>query len=496
LEIGFISSKLKIQCCGLFSLVFILFGGYVTARIRQKQSNAEIDLRKSENICKKLSESTQSILWEYNIVNDTWDYVAPQVKEVMGYRPDEFINHQFWIERLHPNDKEFALTQYNSFTQLGEKYTLEYLFRKKDNSYIWLRDEVNVEMDNGKPIKLNGIFSDITESKLAENTIKESEEKFRLTFMTSPDSISISRLSDGLFLEVNAGFTEITGYTIEDVIGKTFEEINIWVNQNDRKQLAIGLEKFGRVSNLETKFKKKDGTVIHVLMSAGIIDIDGVPHIISITRDFEEIYKAQIEIQKLSQAVDQNPISVVITNLDGNIEYINPYFSVVTGYEFEDAIGQNPRFLNSGKQPPKFYKEMWNTISNGNTWKGEFHNKKKNGELYWEEAIITPIKYEKGNTINYCALKTDVTEKKKIAEELSSYKVHLESLVEERTKELSKSEETFRALSENSNDIIARFDKSFRYLYVSPSIEKNTRIQPNKFIGKTDRELGFQNKKR
>ncbi len=139
-------------------------------------------------------------------------------------------------------------------------------------------------------------------------------------------------------------------------------------------------------------------------------------------QEFSKTEKAQREREKqliiLTRAVEQSPASIVITNTDGDIEYVNPKFTKVTGYTENEAIGENPRVLKSGKQGESFYKELWQTITAGQNWRGEFHNKKKNSDTYWEEAIISPILDEKGDVTHYLAVKEDITEQKRAKEEL------------------------------------------------------------------------------
>jgi PAS domain S-box-containing protein len=130
--------------------------------------------------------------------------------------------------------------------------------------------------------------------------------------------------------------------------------------------------------------------------------------------DVTERKQAEEELKKLSQALEQSPASVVITDLKGTIEYVNPKFCQVTGYTFEEAIGQNPRILKSEHTPPRVHRELWKTIKAGREWRGEFQNKKKNGELYWESAIISPLKSADGTTAYYLAVKEDVTEQKEM----------------------------------------------------------------------------------
>ena len=144
-----------------------------------------------------------------------------------------------------------------------------------------------------------------------------------------------------------------------------------------------------------------------------------------------EINRLQDEtnILRLSMAVEQSPASVVITDTTGNIEYINPKFSAVTGYNQDEAIGRNPRILKSGAHGPDFYTSLWNTISRGGVWRGEFMNLKKSGEAYWESASISPIKDASGQIINFVAVKEDITEKKAFQQALIKQKEFVETVL-------------------------------------------------------------------
>lgn len=123
-------------------------------------------------------------------------------------------------------------------------------------------------------------------------------------------------------------------------------------------------------------------------------------------------------LRKLSQAIEQSPVSVMITDLSGIIEYVNPEFTRVTGYQPEEVIGKNPRMLNSGETPSYQYKDMWNAITNGRSWSGELYNKKKNGELFWESMTVSPIKDKQGKSTHYLAIKEDITLRRDYEERL------------------------------------------------------------------------------
>jgi len=133
---------------------------------------------------------------------------------------------------------------------------------------------------------------------------------------------------------------------------------------------------------------------------------------LNMEREIAERKQVEDELRKLSRAVEQSPVSIVITDLNGMIEYVNPKFTDATGYSFAEAVGKNPRILRSGKQTLEFYRDLWGTITSGKEWRGEFHNKKKSGELFWEYASISPVVNEHGEATNFIAVKEDVTQRK------------------------------------------------------------------------------------
>ena len=144
----------------------------------------------------------------------------------------------------------------------------------------------------------------------------------------------------------------------------------------------------------------------------------------------EKIRCRTIELQKFSHALEQSPMSVIITDIDGNIEYVNAYFKHISGYSPEEVIGKNPRILKSEQTPPETYKELWKTIVSGVSWHGEFINKKKNGDFYTEAVVITPIRNETGSITHFVAVKEDITDLQKSQEALSNQLSFINYLVD------------------------------------------------------------------
>ncbi len=268
-------------------------------KLLKEKQQVEDELKKSEEKFRQLAETTEAIFWEYDLVNDRWDYVAPQVTRMLGYAPEEWTNFQFWTDRLHETDREWVLRYCIKKRQTGKTHTFDYRFLKKDGGMVWLRDFVSVEMEGAHPIRMRGLMIDIT----------------------------------------------------------------------DRK-------------------------------------------------------KTELDLQKLSLAVKQSPATVVITDLLGAIEYVNPKFTRITGYTLDEVRGLNPRILQSGNMPAEVYRSLWETISQGEEWHGELENKRKDGSLFWELASISPVRDQAGNITHFIGVKEDITERKRYEERLQYMATH------------------------------------------------------------------------
>jgi two-component system, cell cycle sensor histidine kinase and response regulator CckA len=347
---------------------------------------------------------------KYLMVNQT-------LSEIFGYPIEELLGTAF-TDITHPEDAEKSRTIFREVLD-GKGKCIRFAKRyiHKDGHIIWAEvSSATVYNTAGSPLYFVTHTSDITERKRSEEALRNSEEKFRKAFMTSPDSININRLGDGSFVSINQGFTRIMGYTEEETRGKTSIEINIWVDLDDRNRLLAGLKKDGVVENLVARFRSKTGEIKEGMMSASIIELDGVQYILSITRDITERKRAE-ETLRLRESY----LSAIIENQRGLLwlKDQNGRFLAVNN-KFANACGlDNPEFVVSKTDLDVWPRELAERyIADDNK---VIQSKKQytveepisdKGDIHWFETFKTPIIDNQGRVIGTTGYSHDITERK------------------------------------------------------------------------------------
>ncbi len=265
------------------------------------------------------------------------------------------------------------------------------------------------------------------------------------------------------FIYASPAFEQITGLGADEVRGRHFSEI-LSPEDRDRAERLFRGDYAGPI-RLDVAVMKKDGpepgflAVIRRSVHAGAVRSVGI-----IGRGNAGLAEAEEKIRMFTIAVEQSPSTVVITDRNGIIEYVNPKFTSLTGYMLNEARGQNPRILKSGEQPDAFYRDMWLAISSGREWRGEFHNIKKNGESYWEFASISPIMNGKGEITHYIAIKEDITERKKTEEALRVSEEKLRNKNSQMERDLLHAQAVVGSLLPFSPPKSERLKVDFRYI--------------------------------
>ncbi len=269
-----------------------------------------------------------------------------------------------------------------------------------------------------------GIVNDISERRQAEEALRVSEEKYRRLVTEISDGVcEIDR--DGRFTFVNDAMARIHGYdSVDHLKGATlFDMVAPEALAESSARFAASMSTGQFSEELEIPIVRRDGSrgVISVRPTL-IYEGDTIVGSRAVVRDITEAQRAQEELRKLSRAIDASPASVVITDSHGKLEYVNPAFRTLTGYSKEEVLGNNPRLLKSGVQTPELYRELWETITTGKKWHGQLCNKKKNGELFWEDTFISPVADRSGAPSHYVGVKIDITRRKQVEAELRDAK--------------------------------------------------------------------------
>ncbi|MBN2236285.1 MAG: PAS domain S-box protein, partial [Bacteroidales bacterium] len=378
-------------------------------------TQAEEKLKENETKFRSIIHSSPNGIYLYELNSKgrlIFSGSNPSADRIIGIK-HELLSGKT-IEEAFPNLANTFVPDLYAKVAKGEKpstnFEIEYT---DDNAKGYFEVSVYQTIENAVAVE----FSDISERKHAENLIKQSEEKYRTLIDFAPDAF-FQGDADGNFIKVNQKAAELTGYSTEELLkmnmSQLFSQTELSTNPL-RYDLLLKGETVINERNINCKYGKN----VLVEMNSRLLP-DGTLQ--SFMRDITERIKTQDQLRTLTLAINQSPNSIVITNKKAEIEYINPVIEKLSGYKKEELIGKNPRIFASGKTSKQEYKVLWDTITSGNVWQGEFQNKKKNGELFWESAVISPVFDSKGKITHYLAVREDINKQKKMTQELIAAK--------------------------------------------------------------------------
>ena len=341
---------------------------------------------------------------------------------------------------LEPPGRDIFLARYRAIFASPEGKTLEARIKVKGGELLDLRFTARPELaqPDGPTARLLVAVADITAEKRAERTLQEAQEKI-LRFNTSLEALVRARTAElalrdaamraaanaiaiidvqGVFQWVNPAFGRLTGHGPEEAPGQRVSILNSGRQTPAFFQTLWTTVLAGQVWKGELINRRKDGT--EYLESQTITPVPdgqgGISNFIAVKQDVTERKATERRLAMLSQVVEQAPSTVVITDRNGKIEYVNPHFTTLTGYAPEEVLGRNPRVLKSGLTPPAVFRELWSTILEGRVWRGELANRRKSGELFWEKITISPVLDPAGSISHFVAHTEDITRQRHLEE--------------------------------------------------------------------------------
>ncbi len=345
-------------------------------------------------------------------------YYNPKTEEFFGYTADEVIGKT--VMQVHTKEKvdhtrfDHAIENVKKYGE--HRYSVE---QQLESGTRYLESRVSGIYDDVGELEGFALFTqDVTGRKKADAAIVASEKRYRDLYENSPlgyQSLDV----DGCFVEINQTLCQMLGYERNEIIGGWFGDFLTSESKNTFSRNFPRFKERGEVHHVPFDMIKKDGGIVSILIEGSIgYDDDGsFKQTHCVIADVTERKKAEAKIRILSSSVEQAQESILITNREGVIEYINPAFSTITGYSEEEAIGQNPSILQSGKQDRQFYKQMWQAISNGSAWQGRVIDRKKDGSFYPAMLTISPIRSDSGDISHFVGVQQDLSDYESLEEQ-------------------------------------------------------------------------------
>ena len=378
-------------------------------------------LDRSQQRFRQILKNAPDVAWTSDLQGQTL-YISPKVEAVLGYSKEEFCSgQQLRLGRIHPADFGRVYQAYELLFKNRSNLDVEYRFRHKNGKWIWVQDRATTTHEEDGVLYADGFLCDITERKEAE-----AELQFQTAFLEAQANSTI----DGILVVDPAGRTLLRNQRFAEIFQLPKE---LQANREEggtmryaaalMKNPELFLSRVGYLYQHPSETARDELELINGIFldrySSPVVDKNGVYYgRIWTFRDITESKRNEDELQQLFLAVEQSPVSVIITDPEGKIGYVNRKFTECSGYTREEVVGRNPSILKSGQTSPEMYQDLWSTLKQGKVWSGELSNKKKNGEMFWEAASITPITGAKGEITHFLAVKEDITGRRRAERDL------------------------------------------------------------------------------
>jgi two-component system, sensor histidine kinase and response regulator len=390
---------------------------------------------------------------------------SPTHNEIFGIEPGEQLDTEGWRQLIHPDDRT-RMSNYSRdhVFRGGQPFDAEYrLIRRNDGQERWIHTVGQLVFDSGGRVsRLFGTSQDITERKQFEQRLSQSEAELKeAQAIANLGSWRLDILADEL--NWSEEVYKIFGLPANYALRMT--DLVEHVHPADRARVMTEWQAALAGAGYDSEHRIVVEQQVRWVRERAHVRFDHAGRAIfavGTVQDISERHLVEEQLTKLSLAIEQSPHSIVITNTKADIEYVNEAFVHNTGYSREEAIGANPRVLQSEETPKETYIDMWTTLGEGRTWRGEFINQRRDGSIFTEFAIISPVRQQDGTITHYLAIKEDITEKKRNQRELESYRHHLETLVAERTEQLIQAKDDAESASRAKSAFLANISHEIR----------------------------------
>lgn len=382
--------------------------------------NAELKLIESESRLQEAQNYAQIAHWSLlsDVRTAEW---SDQIYTIFGLSPNVKPGPETLCKIVHKNDFPAFVESVKKSFATGNEHHVEYrIIRPNDSEERWIECRGRPVLDkNGKIEKISGFIQDITERKLTEQTIRQNEERYGKIFEGALTEIFIFDAETYHFIKVNHGACENTGYTDEELGHLTPLDLKPNFSADQFNSLVDPLRTGTKdIIQFETVHLRKNGTLYNVEVHLQLTKFLNKTAFVAIILDITDRKKSEEKHKLSSRVFNDTHEGIIVTDANRNIVDVNPAFCMITGYNRNEVIGQNPRILSSGKQSPEFYLDMWKHLKEQGHWQGEIWNRTKSGKLYAELLTISILKDDTGNIVNYVGVFTDITSSKEQQEQL------------------------------------------------------------------------------
>lgn len=384
---------------------------------RDQISEQLIDNNRSLNLALNTAEL---LFFDQNLITKSIYWSDPRNQLLVDLSKKNNGHFEEFHQYVHPDDLDPLTEIIDIAIQSKESIQKDLRIINTNNSIKWVHFVCQyIYNKTGTPIRVIGVVKDITMEKRTEESLAESEYRFRTILENAPDGIFVN--THDSFAYINPKMISLLHAKDEtELLGTSvMERVSPEYRDAVKSRIEFQKETGNNAKMMEQEYLRMDGSKIAVTTTAAPIKYQGIDSILVFVHDLSNQKKTEAQIKKLSLAVEQSPVSIIIADLKGTVEYVNPKFSELTGYSLHEIVGKNPRVLKSDFTSDEEYKVLWETIISGKVWSGVFKNIKKDGSEYWESATISPIKNEKGEITHYIGIKEDITEKKQIYADLT-----------------------------------------------------------------------------